>query len=150
MVEDHSFRKNVAAIFSDANGNVLAFRRADVEEEAWQFPQGGVDGDEKPEEALRRELSEELGLTPDKYSIIGTTDRWYSYELPREYRSAKIPRGQIQKWFHCRLQVPDEDIHLDDVEFNDMKWFEPREIASRVVQFRRRTYRRVMQEFGLL
>ena len=51
-----------AAIIENNNKEILAAKRSDVSEgPAWEFPGGKVEDGETPEEALRREIDEELG-----------------------------------------------------------------------------------------
>lgn len=38
----------------------------------WDLPGGHIEGDESPEEALRREAQEELGIEPAEYRELGT------------------------------------------------------------------------------
>ena len=63
------YRSNVAGILRNAQGRILVCERAQVEG-AWQFPQGGVDEGESLDEALRRELWEEIGVVPEDYRIV--------------------------------------------------------------------------------
>jgi len=85
--EDEFFRANVGAVITRADGKVLAFRRADIEKESWQLPQGGICRGEQVEDALRREIEEEVGLAQSDYTIIARSADWQVYELPAEYRS---------------------------------------------------------------
>ena len=54
------YRKNVAMVVMNNNRQVLICRRKGTEN--WQFPQGGIDNNELLEEAMYRELYEEVGL----------------------------------------------------------------------------------------
>jgi putative (di)nucleoside polyphosphate hydrolase len=70
--ETKNYRPNVAAIVLSPkyplNCEVFIASRIDVETNAWQFPQGGIDDGENAKEALFRELKEEIGT--DDVSII--------------------------------------------------------------------------------
>jgi len=149
MTDDDFFRANVGAVITRSDGAVLALRRADVVAESWQLPQGGIGRGEQAEDALRREIEEEVGLTPNDYIIVGHSAEWLAYELPAEFRSPKTGRGQAQMWFHCRLTAPESRIVLDGIEFDAMSWLPPRQLADNAVSFRRRIYRRLIDEFGL-
>src|SRR3954469_6148453 len=65
----HIYRPNVAAIVRDKEGRILLGERNDYPD-SWQFPQGGCDPGETPEEALPRELREEVSLEPGDYRIV--------------------------------------------------------------------------------
>ena len=58
----------VAAAMIDPDGRVLVQRRPPGKPMAglWEFPGGKIDAGELPEDALRRELEEELGIAVDK------------------------------------------------------------------------------------
>ena len=62
MIDTDGYRPNVGIVLSNHLGQVLWARR--IGQNAWQFPQGGIKVDESPEQALFRELGEELGLGP--------------------------------------------------------------------------------------
>lgn len=55
--------RHVSAAIIYRNGRVLAARRAEGKQQAglWELPGGKVEPGETPEQALRREISEELG-----------------------------------------------------------------------------------------
>jgi putative (di)nucleoside polyphosphate hydrolase len=149
MSDDEFFRANVGAVITRSDGRVLALRRADVKAESWQLPQGGMDRGEEPQEALEREIHEETGLGPGDYRIVAESRGWLAYELPAEFRSLKVGRGQVQKWFHCRLIADDRKVSPDGIEFDATTWLTPRELADRVIAFRRPVYEQLIDEFGL-
>ena len=61
------FRPNVAAVILNQRGDkILMFHRVDGRRKGWQFPQGGVDPGETEEQAMLRELNEEIGTNDVK------------------------------------------------------------------------------------
>ena len=67
MIDNDGYRANVGIILSNTQGQVFWARR--IGQDAWQFPQGGIDSAESPEEAMFRELKEETGLNPDDVDL---------------------------------------------------------------------------------
>lgn len=143
------FRANVGAIIVDTTGYVLACKRADLEHDAWQLPQGGMDQGETPREAVYREIEEETGIAPAQLVLLDEATEWMAYELPAAYRSARTGRGQVQKWFVFRFVGSDEDIHPDQREFSDWRWSTLMGLSEHVVEFRRPIYRKLLAEFQL-
>ena len=80
MIDSKGFRANVGIILSNSDGKVFWARRAG--QKTWQFPQGGIDEDESPTEAMYRELYEETGLLPEHVKVVGKTDDWLRYRIP--------------------------------------------------------------------
>lgn len=133
-------------------GAVLWARR--VGQDAWQFPQGGIKENEEPEDALFRELQEEVGLKAHEVEVIANTSGWLKYRLPKKYvRSGKLPVciGQKQKWFLLRLLADDKCVSLDhgDVpEFDDWRWVSYWYPLEQVVSFKREVYRQALKELS--
>ncbi|HEX4084898.1 MAG TPA: NUDIX domain-containing protein, partial [Chthoniobacteraceae bacterium] len=73
---DIRYRRNVAAILRNSSGKLLIGERVD-REGAWQFPQGGVDGAETLEQALARELWEEISVPASAYNILQSKGPYY-------------------------------------------------------------------------
>jgi putative (di)nucleoside polyphosphate hydrolase len=146
------YRRNVGAALFNAEGRVLIARRADVAQDAWQLPQGGLDEGEDPRIAVLRELREEIGT--DHASIIGEVAEWLNYDLPPELLGKALRgryRGQTQKWFALRFLGKDSEIRLDldpHPEFNAWRWAELVELPRIVVAFRRPVYQRLAEEFA--
>lgn len=94
------YRQNVAAIILNKENKIWLGKRADGM--SWGFPQGGIEAGEKPETAIIRELSEEIGTK--EFEIIGQYPGTLKYDFPKEM---KFPTwtyaGQEQHYFLVRL-----------------------------------------------
>jgi putative (di)nucleoside polyphosphate hydrolase len=156
------YRPNVGIALFNAAGQVLIGRRfRDDGPEIilpgleWQMPQGGIDGQENPREAVMRELWEETGVKSAAY--LGETD-WLTYEFPPysgapSHRLAQF-RGQRQKWFALRFTGSEREIdplttrNDQPPEFDQWRWEQLDRVADLVVPFRRDVYRAVAQQFA--
>ena len=126
VIDSDGFRPNVGIILANRRGQVLWARR--IGQGAWQFPQGGIDDDESPEDALYRELYEEIGLEREDVRILACTRGWLRYRLPRRLvRQDSVPLcvGQKQKWFLLELLGSDEKVCMNrsgSPEFDGWRW----------------------------
>ncbi|HKQ09756.1 MAG TPA: (deoxy)nucleoside triphosphate pyrophosphohydrolase [Rhizomicrobium sp.] len=71
----------VAAALVDADGRVLIAQRPEGKSMAglWEFPGGKIEGGECPEDALIRELGEELGIAVKQACLAPFTFASHSY-----------------------------------------------------------------------
>ena len=74
MIDAEGYRLNVGIMVVNAHRRLLMGKR--VRRNAWQFPQGGIDPGETPQDALWRELYEELGFERGQMEIVGCTRGW--------------------------------------------------------------------------
>ena len=88
MLDREGFRPNVGIILLNANNEVWWGKR--VREHSWQFPQGGIKYGETPEQAMYRELEEEIGLRQEHVKIVGRTRDWLRYEVPDHFIKREI------------------------------------------------------------
>lgn len=152
MIDSDGFRPNVGIILANPRGEVLWARR--IGQDAWQFPQGGIKDRESPEEALFRELGEEVGLTIDDVKIIACTRGWLRYRLPRRMvrqNSHPVCVGQKQKWFLLEMLSPDERVSVDKTdapEFDGWQWVSYWYPLGQVVSFKRDVYRKALRELA--
>ncbi|CAM3412649.1 RNA pyrophosphohydrolase [Parendozoicomonas haliclonae] len=152
MIDSDGFRPNVGIILANQRGQVLWAKR--IGQDAWQFPQGGINGDESPEEAMYRELYEEIGLEPEDVRILACTRGWLRYRLPRRLirkDSRPLCIGQKQKWFLLQLLSPDERVRVNlssSPEFDSWRWVSYWFPVGQVVTFKRDVYRRAMKELA--
>ncbi|MBB2200249.1 RNA pyrophosphohydrolase [Gluconacetobacter tumulisoli] len=153
------YRRNVGAMLFNAAGQVLIARRTDMEgaggpldQGVWQCPQGGIDADEQPEQAVLRELHEEIGT--DRAVVLGAHPDWLTYDLPPALVGRALGgryRGQTQKWFALRFTGTDSDIRLDThhpAEFDVWQWVDLPTLADRNVGFKREIYRILIRDFA--
>lgn len=146
---DSSYRPGIGVMLLNAHGEVFVAHRTDVQGEAWQMPQGGIDEGESPQEAALRELREEIGT--DNADIIAESTRWFTYNVPEELRKAweRRCKGQRQKWFVMLFKGADSDIDLagDHPEFKAWRWASVSELTALAVPFKRQLYLDVIGEF---
>lgn len=138
---------NVAAILQDEKGRILICERYDVPG-AWQFPQGGVDDGESIEQALGRELAEEISLQPGDYT---TTVRKGPYRyLYGNDRVKKGYHGKEQHYFLATLTAPVSriDVNTAHPEFQATRWIMPHQFDIEwLPPMKREVYRAVMKDF---
>ena len=150
MIDRDGYRPNVGIILCNAKNEVFWGKR--IREHSWQFPQGGIDKGESPEQAMYRELYEEIGLQPQQVRILGRTKNWLRYEVPtqwikREWRSNY--KGQKQIWFLLRLTGRDCDVSLrasGHPEFDAWRWSQYWVPLESVIEFKREVYRLALNE----
>lgn len=141
------YRANVAAILRDPAGRILVCERLGVPD-AWQFPQGGIDEGEAPEEALVRELWEEIGVEEEDFTIVGRRGP-YRY-LFGNGRSKKGFHGKEQLYFLCDFTGHEADITVETEhpEFQAFRWIAPAAFQLEwLPEMKREVYRAVLREF---
>ncbi len=155
MIDAEGFRPNVGIILANDDGQVLWAKR--LGHDAWQFPQGGIQYGESPEQALYRELFEEIGLLPEHVEVLAQTQDWLRYHLP--HRAIRMNHwhypiciGQKQKWFLLKLKVAPHFIQLDATpspEFDQWQWVSYWYPLNKIVNFKRDVYRQALLELCL-
>jgi len=154
VIDPDGYRPNVGIILLNDQAQVFWARR--VRRDGWQFPQGGMNSDEVPEEAMYRELHEETGLTPDAVQVLGSTSGWLRYRLPNRHvrrNDALTCIGQKQVWFLLRLVAGEDRVRLDlneRPEFDAWRWVDFWYPLRHVVHFKRRVYARALAQLAPL
>lgn len=152
MIDDDGYRPNVGIVICNRQGQVLWARR--YGQHSWQFPQGGINPGESPEQAMYRELFEEVGLSRKDVKILASTRNWLRYKLPKRlvrWDTKPVCIGQKQRWFLLQLTSNDKDINVQQSktpEFDGWRWVSYWYPVRQVVSFKRDVYRRVMKEFA--
>jgi putative (di)nucleoside polyphosphate hydrolase len=141
-----TYQPNVAGILRNRDGKILICERATIRG-AWQFPQGGVDEGETPEQALVRELWEEISLDPGDFRITAKRDG-YRYLFPGGKKRGHD--GKDQTYFLCDFLTDDSKISVntEHPEFRDWKWIAPAEFRREWLPvMKAEVYAAVFQDF---
>ena len=152
MIDEQGYRANVGMILINKYQEVFWAGRVG-QPDAWQFPQGGIDAGETPEEALYRELYEEVGLKETDVRLLAQSKSWLTYKLPKKYmrfHSKPLCVGQKQKWFILEFIGDEQVINFnidDDPEFDRWCWADYWHPVDNVISFKRRVYKQALKEF---
>ena len=150
IIDRAGYRLNVGIILANESNRLFWGKRSG--HDAWQFPQGGLAAGETAEEAMYRELREEVGLEHEDVEILGVTKRWLNYRLPKQYlrlNSKPLVIGQKQKWYLLRLVSNEQKIRLDlsdSPEFDSWRWIDYVEPQNNVIFFKKQVYTQALKE----
>jgi ADP-ribose pyrophosphatase YjhB (NUDIX family) len=126
MVEPR-FMVTAGAVVTDEDGRVLLLSHVFRPGSGWGIPGGFMEKGEQPEEALRRELREEVGLELERAEIALV-------------RTLKRPR-QVEIIFRCR---PDGQLGRRNLEIKSAQWFEPDRLPPELSADQRQLIGRVL------
>jgi putative (di)nucleoside polyphosphate hydrolase len=152
MLDREGFRPNVGIILLNTRNQVFWGKR--IRTHSWQFPQGGIKHGESPEQAMFRELHEEVGLRAEHVRIVARTRDWLRYEVPQHFirRDARGHyRGQKQIWFLLQLTGRDSDMNLratSHPEFDAWRWNDYWVPLEAVIEFKRGVYETALNELA--
>jgi len=153
MIDQEGYRPNVGIVILNDDNKVLWAKR--VAEDAWQFPQGGINEGESLEAAMYRELMEEVGLSSDHVEIIGKTKNWLRYDVPSQWlrRDGNTHyKGQKQIWFLLKFIGKDSDVLLtnsEKPEFDLWRWDDFWSPLEQVIDFKREVYKKALNELSI-
>jgi putative (di)nucleoside polyphosphate hydrolase len=152
MLDKEGYRPNVGIILLNHRNEVFWGKR--VKQHSWQFPQGGIKHGESPEQAMFRELYEEIGLKPEHVKIVARTREWLRYDVPDQWIRRDLRgnyRGQKQIWFLLRMVGRDCDVCLrrsEKPEFDAWRWHAYWVPLEAVIEFKRDVYQQALAELA--
>ena len=76
VMENPKLRLGARGIVIREDGKIAIFNKSNKNE--YKLPGGGLEGEEKPEEAFKREVLEETGCEVEITQILGTTEEYKS------------------------------------------------------------------------
>lgn len=148
IFDANGYRYNVGIIIMNQHKQVFWGKRSG--QDAWQFPQGGVNAGESDVDAVLRELYEETGLCAKDVEILAKTQEWIPYRLPiryrRRFKGQRQCVGQKQRWFLLRLK---NDVAIDlskasAKEFEHWCWIDYWQAKEEVIYFKKNVYERAL------
>ena len=148
MIDFDGYRPNVGIVICNRKGQVLWAKR--YGQNSWQFPQGGINDNESAEQAMYRELYEEVGLQPKDVKVLYASKHWLRYKLPKRllrYDSKPMCIGQKQRWFLLQLVGDEKNINMNTTkspEFDGWRWVSFWYPVRQVVSFKKDVYRKAM------
>jgi len=150
MNKEDLYRPNVAMIIVSNNypqkKEIFIAQRNDLTD-IWQFPQGGIDKGEKVQEALFRELEEEIGTL--KAKVVAEYTEWISYDFPEKIAKTMKPyKGQIQRYFLLKLKKSAKiNLQTKHPEFLSYKFVSVDEVLDLTAHFKKPVYEKVINYF---
>ena len=161
IFSNDGYRPNVGIVICNKEGQVFWAHR--VNNDGWQFPQGGVSKNESLVDAMYRELHEETGLKQKHVRIVAHTQHWLKYDLPKKFlrnqnrkfhgagRRRVNFKGQKQVWFLLELLGEESVVNLkcglEVPEFDRWRWVDASYAINNIVDFKRSVYKKALSEF---
>ena len=150
MTNKMTYRQSIGFMMIDTKKRVFLGKRCWPKDSVYRFqmPQGGIEEGETPEQALWREMHEEIGLSQEQVEIIAESKEWLTYELPKKMRTTID--GNRQKWFLLYFKGKPKDFVFTNEkrpEFCGSRWVKPHRVPYLVIPFKKHIYQQVMKEF---
>ena len=151
MKDKLPMRQGVGIIVLNKQNQVFVGKRKDNPVDKWQMPQGGIDQNETPLNAMKRELAEETSIKNIK--ILKEIENWFEYELPPNLLGKIWKgnfRGQKQKWFIVKFLGQDSEVNLNTKhqEFIEWKWIDYNSLPEVIVDFKKEVYKKLKLEIN--
>ena len=151
-----NYRQSTSAVILDKLGRILIIQKVNYKDNEWDLPGGGIEKDEKPEIAIIRELTEELGS--HKFEIIKTSKKVDRYQWPDDevinrkiLENKPVYRGQERVRYLIKFSGEDLDIKPQVEEIREVKWVFLKELPNYFIFPNQMTNMKILlKEFGVI
>jgi putative (di)nucleoside polyphosphate hydrolase len=139
------YRRGVVAVLCNAENEILLCERSD-HPGVWQFPQGGIESGEEPEQAFFRELREEIGN--DRCTILKIATKTTKYRWPK---SNDHRVGQEHIWILAAFGPSQEpNLARGDGSFRAYCWVRPEAAPALSIDWKRPAMEEGLRNLGLI
>lgn len=152
LIKNYKYRKAVGAILVDKNNSIYLFQRNDFPD-TWQSVEGGIDGEETEENAIYREIYEEIGIHKDKLKFIKKCKDYYKYNyINNEIKYGYIGQKKLFFLFEFLGNISDFSFKNENnpQEFIDVKLCNTKDVIKLTPDFKKDLYTNVLKEFSLI
>ena len=146
------FRACAGAIVFNKQGLVLLGNRIETKDDAWQFPQGGIEQGESPDVAARRELFEETSVTSVR--LIYTEKEPTRYEFDEEIKKNFIKKGIHSdgqdiyfSLFYFEGSSEEINVRTAQPEFREYAWKDFDFAVQNIIGFKKDVYAKAKKTF---
>jgi putative (di)nucleoside polyphosphate hydrolase len=154
---DWTYRKSISAFILDSSDRLLLVSSIRSLDYKWNVPCGGVEKGETLEQALFRELKEEVSLEKDDLEILFKSKIVNKYDIPRNQVEARFMetgekfKGQERFQFILRFKGRHDSIKVDNISQDDFRWVSLGELKDYLTfEPIYQNAIKVLKEFGLL
>ncbi|MEA1936658.1 MAG: WecB/TagA/CpsF family glycosyltransferase [Patescibacteria group bacterium] len=137
------YRKNVVGFIFNNQNQVLLVNRVG-NSNYWGLPQGGVNSGEKNDDAILREMKEEVNIS--SVDILEKFEDIYEYKWPKSYTNSGY-KGQRQTLYILKFKGEDSEIKLSPWELKDQKWVEIDKLVSESDEVHKEAYEIFLEKF---
>lgn len=118
------FRKGVSALIVNNKNEFLLVNLESFEEKYFAIPGGGVEQGETLEEAVYREIYEELGIDQKNLQIVGQSDvpLRFKFKVTKLNRDGVEYEGSERYFFGFKFIGNESGIKLQEGEIRFYKW----------------------------
>jgi len=149
------YRRTALGIIKNERGGLLialnprvnSTDSKNVDKDTYKFPQGGIEINESPKQALIRELKEELGLNVSQYNLTELNDYVSYWFINSDKADYEI------RLYAFLIEINNLDIkklNVDKEEVAELKWIKPKKIEYLNLGIRNQAYLSIMRRFKLI
>lgn len=129
------YRKGVSALIQNKNQEFLLVTLRSFEDRYFAVPGGGIEEGEALEDAVYREIQEELGISKGSLELVGKSNEPLKtiFKIPKITRDGKECFGSERYFFGFRFNGNDDEIALQEDEVKAYKWVPFSELKSHLL-----------------